>query len=163
MFEPIPKPEKRIKEPKPLQRKTELRSFKVDKNGIPILSPPRVRKQKKRNLPAESPAAFEAQMKRKALRPKIDFEWVHTRDLWFEFNPPDYRGFYQCGLCPWEVHKDEVTLDHIIPKGSHPELKHVLSNLQAAHGVCNQRKGSRSMEAYERIYGPGGAWLAAQI
>lgn len=149
---PIPKPEKRgPKEPKPLQRKTPLRPYKLDKNGIPILSPPRPRKPKVLTLKQVTPKAPPAPApKRKFWSDPV---WVMTRNLWFEQNPPDIDDeYYQCKLCPGAVHKSEATLDHIKPKGSHPELKYTLSNLQAAHGLCNQRKGSMSMELYLQTY-----------
>jgi 5-methylcytosine-specific restriction endonuclease McrA len=138
MFDPIPKPVKRIKDPKPLRRKTELRSFKVDAAGQPIIKPAKPRKR----IPV-----------------KIDELWNATRILWFEINEPDYRGFYQCALCPELVHIDETTLDHIQNRSNHLELKYDVNNLQPAHGVCNGRKGSMSMEAYEKKYGVGGRSL----
>lgn len=96
-------------------------------------------------------------MKRVRIKFKFDKTWITVRELWFELYAPDYRGMYQCGLCLFEVHIDETTLDHIMPKGSHPKLKYDLTNLQPAHGVCNNRKGSMSMEAYERRFGPAGS------
>jgi 5-methylcytosine-specific restriction endonuclease McrA len=83
----------------------------------------------------------------------FDEQWQLARAEWFELNSPDYDGdYYQCGLCPYAVHKDETTLDHIEPKSTHPHLKYVLSNLQPAHEVCNNRKGSMSMEWYRDAY-----------
>jgi 5-methylcytosine-specific restriction endonuclease McrA len=78
---------------------------------------------------------------------------VQTRADWFEFNQPNHEGYYQCGLCPYWVHCDETVLDHIKPKGSFPELKYVLSNLQPAHWICNQEKGSMSMEQWRELKG----------
>jgi 5-methylcytosine-specific restriction endonuclease McrA len=58
------------------------------------------------------------------------------------------RDNYICGLCNEVIdrefpsrHPMSVTLDHILPisKGGH----HTRANVQAAHFVCNMRKGNR--------------------
>lgn len=147
---PLPKPQRREPSaPKPLQRKTPLRPYQIDKNGLPVLKPKQPKTPKKRSTWA--PPSKLIQRPPKA--PKVDLLWQETRSLWFEYNPPDLGDdYYQCQLCPFPVHKDEVTLDHIKPKGSNPKLKYDLANLQAAHARCNYLKGSMSMEQYKRVY-----------
>lgn len=159
MREPIPKPEKREKQPKPLQRKTPLRPFKLDKNGIPILKPPtapkpRVAKIQKKKDPSDT--------RKIQWWHRDDPMWNMTRRLWFMQNPPPFGEYYQCALCPYMVHRSETTLDHIETRSSRPDLKYILSNLQPAHGVCNVRRGSMTMEAYWRRY-PIGSLAPPQI
>jgi len=69
---------------------------------------------------------------------KVGKEWQKTRRAWFKANPPDYRGYWICGLCGIEV--DTPDLDHIQKKGSHPELRNDLDNLQPVHRHCHQLK-----------------------
>lgn len=160
MIQPIPKPTKVLKEPKPLQRKTPMRTSKVmhtpklvvDTDGKLM----RGVKWERKTLDTLYPKNKEPDgMTLDALR------WQATRICWFVENPPDYDGdYYQCRLCPFAVHKDETTLDHIWPRSTHPKRKFKLSNLQPAHAVCNSRKGSMSMPKYEKLYGVGGIKLA---
>lgn len=90
--------------------------------------------------------------------------WQATKICWFDAHLPEYDGdYYQCQLCPYAVHKDETTLDHIEPRGTHPELRFVLTNLQAAHAICNGRKGSMSMERYLARFCPGGRWAESVL
>jgi 5-methylcytosine-specific restriction endonuclease McrA len=79
---------------------------------------------------------------------KHDSLWNACRAAWFDLNPPDHQGYYQCALCPQMVLKTETTLDHIITRSRDPKLKYVLENLQPAHYVCNNQRGSMSMEAW---------------
>lgn len=87
--------------------------------------------------------------KRKKKRPKriftvVDQEWLTFRAEWLEANPPDLgEEYYQCALCPYPVHKDEVTLDHIIPRSRRKDLKYDPLNIQPAHAICNTLKGSK--------------------
>lgn len=146
MIQPIPKPEKREKEPKPLQRKTPLRPYKLDKNGIRIFKPPTPPKPKpkKKKDPEDT--------RKIQWWHRDDPMWKLTRRLWFDQNPPPFGEYYQCALCPYMVHRSETTLDHIETRSSRPDLKYVLSNLQPAHGACNVRRGSMTMEAYWARY-----------
>jgi 5-methylcytosine-specific restriction endonuclease McrA len=94
-------------------------------------------------------------LKRSKIKVKFydDETWIKIRQLYFDQHPPDYDDqYYQCGLCPFAVHKDEVVLDHKIPKSSHPELKYDFDNLHTAHFTCNSLKGSMTLEAYNRKY-----------
>lgn len=62
-------------------------------------------------------------------------EWERTKRAWYKANPPDYRGYWQCGICGMPV--DNPDLDHIKKKGSHPELRADLDNLQPVHRSCH--------------------------
>lgn len=55
-----------------------------------------------------------------------------------------------CYICSRYVRVGEATLDHVKPRGSHPELRYELSNLQICCVECNSEKGSKSLEAYIR-------------
>ena len=158
MFEPIPKPTRLPKDAKPLRRKTELRPYKLDPEGKPIFLP---RKPKSREAPWRKAVRVDKDPKpQKRLVAKIDTRWIAVRKQWFIDNPPDLPpDYYQCRLCPYAVHIDETTLDHIQPKGTFLSLKYDPANLQPAHGVCNVRKGSMPMEWYEQAYGVGGCNL----
>lgn len=70
-------------------------------------------------------------------------KYKHTkcRKRWLILNPPNIDGFYICALCLQEVHKTEVTIDHIKPQRLYPELQTHLSNMQPAHERCNTRRG----------------------
>lgn len=88
---------------------------------------------------------------------QVPDEWrnvfTEVKMAWFLLNPPEYDGdYYQCRLCPFAVHTDVLTLDHIKPRSTYPQLKYDFENLQPAHVVCNSLKGSMSMEAYFQRY-----------
>lgn len=68
-------------------------------------------------------------------RGRVTREWERTRRAWFRENPPDYRGFWQCGICGRPV--DSPDLDHIKGRGSHPELRNDLANLRPVHRSCH--------------------------
>lgn len=130
-------------------------------NGLPVyfgpvqpkreLPPPKLRRK---NLDREFP-----KNEAPSARTLYDLRWQATRVCWFAEVPPDLDGdYYQCRLCPFAVHKDETTLDHILTRSSRPDLVFVLKNLQPAHAICNNRRGSMTMEAYFARYCPGGEW-----
>lgn len=105
-----------------------------DKNGILILG--------HKHKPKQQPQKYYW------LGHTTDAKWLACRKAWFALNPPDYRGLYVCALCANLVHKKEVTLDHIITRSRDPKLKYDLDNLQPAHFLCNQLRGSMTMEAW---------------
>lgn len=72
--------------------------------------------------------------------------WSIVRLLWFRNNPPNEFGWYQCGICGNPVHYTKTTIDHIIPRSRAPHLRYEPSNLQPAHWICNQQKGSKVYE-----------------
>jgi 5-methylcytosine-specific restriction endonuclease McrA len=108
---------------------------KLSKQGVPILGGGRTKKHKK-----VYPYWW--------MGAKVDSKWIACRIAWFDQNPPNHQGYYQCALCPQMVHKSEVTLDHIITRSKDKSLKYELSNLQPAHYLCNTARGSMSMEAW---------------
>lgn len=80
-----------------------------------------------------------------------DAAWLVCRAEWLESHPPDIDDlYYQCALCPYPVHKDEVTLDHIVTRSRDKKLIFEHSNLQPAHGRCNVERGSMTMEAWNK-------------
>lgn len=101
-------------------------------------------------------------MKRSRLKKsgKQDRRWQQTKRIFFENNRGDANGLYWCKIkkCP-KKHVPMVapndprlldpdtgvelcTVDHEIPRTKRPDLVHVQSNLQEAHGSCNSDKGS---------------------
>jgi 5-methylcytosine-specific restriction endonuclease McrA len=74
---------------------------------------------------------------------KYSKKWLATRKEWFSLNPPNPFGYYACYLCGRWFTPKEITLDHVLPRGSHPELRYELTNLKPCCWECNQKKGSR--------------------
>lgn len=74
---------------------------------------------------------------------KVTKKWIDYRQEWIKKHPPDYRGYYICGICSGHVHIDEVTLDHIEPRSNRQDLRLEDSNIQPAHYTCNSQKGSK--------------------
>ncbi len=66
---------------------------------------------------------------------------MNYREAWFKNNNPNKRGKYVCIKCAGEFTKDEIEIDHIIPKrkGGTDDLW----NLQCMCRRCNRSKGSR--------------------
>lgn len=60
-------------------------------------------------------------------------------------NRPSHEGYYVCGICGAPVHESEMELDHINPRSGNPESFADSQNLQPAHALCNQEKGSRRL------------------
>lgn len=101
-------------------------------------------------------------MKRTRLKKngKKSDRWQKTKKIFFENNPGDRDRLYWCKVkaCPKKhvpmvAPNDErlqdmdagvelCTVDHVIPRTKRPDLIHVQSNLQEAHGSCNSDKGS---------------------
>jgi len=59
------------------------------------------------------------------------------------------RGRPPCALCGQAInydaptrHPDSFTVDHKLPRSTHPELAEDPGNLQAAHHRCNASKGA---------------------
>ena len=78
---------------------------------------------------------------------KVAQQWIETRQDWFKMNAsPD--GFFMCHYCERPMNMGETTLDHKQPRGSHPELRFVMSNLVPCCAVCNFKKGSKSYESF---------------
>lgn len=80
-----------------------------------------------------------------------------TQSLWFIKNPPDEDGLYTCylqihPLCPKRMLPEDVTQEHVKPKGRYPELKHDLNNIKAACEHCNKLKSGTSLEKLAETY-----------
>lgn len=72
-------------------------------------------------------------------------EWLKILKQWKKDHPPNFQGYYTCHICKGWVHESEVTLDHVIPRSNAKNYtnRHDDSNLQPAHGLCNNEKGSK--------------------
>ena len=82
---------------------------------------------------------------------------MSTRRVWFENNPPDENGQWECylqisSMCPKKLSKNLLTLEHVESKVRHPERKYDVENLKPADGFCNRLKGSRSLEELAIIW-----------
>ncbi len=75
-------------------------------------------------------------------------KWRQARKVWFRENT---KNVYRCYLCGKLVDRPNITLDHIKPRGSHPELRYEQSNLAPVHFICNGIKGSRKAEEFDII------------
>ena len=80
-------------------------------------------------------------------------KWYLFRKKWLKDNPPDDNGYYICRICQRPVSQDEVTLDHIKPRSTHPHLRYDVNNVRPAHLFCNSEKGSKYSKALNREYG----------
>lgn len=67
-------------------------------------------------------------------------EWLKARRQWVKSNPPNHQGYWECGICGRWVHEDEMELDHIEKRGSHPEKVFEQENLRPTHPLCNQER-----------------------
>lgn len=79
---------------------------------------------------------------------KVARRWYKTRRQWFKENPAEG---YTCYLCGVYVPKNEVTLDHIIPRSRRPDLRYELTNLAPACWTCNSQKGSKVLTNKETV------------
>lgn len=91
----------------------------------------------------------------KASTHKLDI----LHNTFFFFNPPDEQGGYICylqisKLCPGWVSKENVTMEHILPKasGKYPEVKYNVINIKPACGFCNHAKLSNTPYHLALIY-----------
>ncbi len=78
---------------------------------------------------------------------KYTAKWFKTRSEWFNNHLPD-NGYYQCHYCGEFLLPRETTLDHIKPRGSHPELRFEQTNLVPCCYLCNKKKGSLNYEKF---------------
>lgn len=58
---------------------------------------------------------------------------------------PDKNGNYKCAICAKPVHRDVVTVDHIVDRAV-GGAKMAIENLQPAHQGCNQLKAHIEMD-----------------
>lgn len=71
------------------------------------------------------------------------FAWIRAKKRWFKENEPNFQGYYECYLCHKWVPKEEITIDHVIPRSRRPDLVTDQSNLRACCWTCNGEKGSK--------------------
>lgn len=76
-------------------------------------------------------------------------KWLKVRADFLDTYPPNHQGYYACYLCPKWIYKDEVTVDHVIPRSRAPHLRYVFSNLAICCGACNTAKGSSIVKPSE--------------
>ena len=76
-------------------------------------------------------------------RGKHFYAWKAFRKDWLSRNP---ELVFTCGICGGQVSREEVTLDHIIPRSSGPQFRYDPKNIQPAHYLCNTTKGSRKVD-----------------
>lgn len=90
----------------------------------------------------------------KRIKPMSDKTRAKSRvrdQAWFEQNPPDTAGLWQCYLrihpkCPRLLNRQDLLLEHVQSKVRRPELKFAVDNLRPACGYCNKLKGSQSID-----------------
>lgn len=75
----------------------------------------------------------------------------------FRQNPPDEQGGYVCYLniskdCPGWVMKEEVSLEHVFPRSSYPEVRYNILNIKPSCWWCNQLKGSNTPYGLAYLY-----------
>lgn len=75
-------------------------------------------------------------------------KWAKTRAEWIKRNPPNHQGHWYCVVGGKALDKYEMTLDHAIPRGRAPHLRHDLANLNPMCYFHNSDKGSKSLEEY---------------
>ena len=75
-----------------------------------------------------------------------EYEWTKFARAWRKEHPPYDNGCYLCGICNrWALEEDTV-LDHITPRSADPARVFDATNIQPAHSLCNQQKGSRRIK-----------------
>lgn len=82
--------------------------------------------------------------------------WMDTRKEWIKLNPPQ-DGYWECYLrispmCSKVVTIDDLSLDHVKTRSSHPELRYDLNNIKPACYPCNSMKGSVKLEKLAETY-----------
>lgn len=79
---------------------------------------------------------------RRIVKGRVHKLYLQARRDWIAQNPPPIDGrWYVCGVCEYFVHKQKMTIDHIVMQCDAPELELTLSNFQPAHPECNVLRG----------------------
>lgn len=78
----------------------------------------------------------------------VTHKWLDTRKEWVKNNPPDYRGYWFCFYCTRPLTYEELTLDHLHPRSTHPELRYDHNNLVPSCYPCNIAKGSKDIDSF---------------
>jgi hypothetical protein len=87
---------------------------------------------------------------------KTEQKWIDTKVAWFDANPPDKKGFWNCYLqldgCEGRVDRRTLNIEHVESRTRNPELRYVVENLKPSCRNCNKQKGSLSeAEAIEKF------------
>lgn len=89
---------------------------------------------------------------------KTDQRWIDTKVGWFEQNPPDKDGYWDCYLqiaesCQRRVDRRTLNLEHAKSKARRPDLRYDITNIRPACRPCNKLKGSENLEDIARKFG----------
>ena len=87
---------------------------------------------------------------------KTEQKWIDTKYGWFEQNPPDRDGYWNCYLaispyCKKRVNRRNINLEHVRSRARYPEFKYDIDNLRPACSPCNKLKGSRDLEEIDMV------------
>lgn len=77
---------------------------------------------------------------------KIGKQWIADRKLWIKNNPANSSGFWYCFYCGKLLTIDNLTLDHKLSRGRHPDKRRSQDNLAPACYNCNKEKGSKDYD-----------------
>lgn len=82
---------------------------------------------------------------------------IRTYKAWIKANPPDERGYWYCylqisSLCPVQLKRETLTLEHVKSRSSHPHLKYDIGNIKSSCRFCNRAKGSQSLEQLAKSF-----------
>lgn len=88
--------------------------------------------------------------KNKTLKKACELEW-------FEYNPPNHWGIWECYLqispeCPVILTINTLVLEHIVPKVKAYSRRYDHTNIGAACTFCNEVKGSKTLEQLSETY-----------
>ena len=73
---------------------------------------------------------------------KVGLQWIEDRKLWITNNPAK-NGFWNCEYCGKKLDINNLTLDHMLSRGRHPDKRRDQTNLVPACYTCNANKGSK--------------------
>ena len=71
---------------------------------------------------------------------KISRQWNSTRQKWIRDNPEPWA----CYICFKPLDASTLTLDHLMSRSRHPELRFDVTNLAPCCWKCNSLKGSKN-------------------
>lgn len=74
--------------------------------------------------------------------------WTACKAEWFKLYDSDT---YPCHYCGESMTRDEVTLDHKIPRSRAPELRYDFDNLVPCCWMCNGLKGTSPHDEYKHM------------
>lgn len=84
---------------------------------------------------------------------KVTSRWLTFRREYLRIHPANHEGYRECylqttPLCPKWLEADQVTLDHILSRGSNRQLTYNEENMGICCTYCNNDKGSVTLEDY---------------